>query len=426
MKRPFWPPRPVSLHAQIIAAMVLALGLAFVLPRDLALAGVPLATICDFFGTLFLNALKMLVVPLVFSSLVVAVANLGAGPDFQRLFGRMAGWVIATGLVAATVGLVLVNLIGPGRGLGEMEGRPAAPSVSVQVADRGLADVARVVQDIVPVNVVAAGAEGKLLSIVFFALVFGFFQARQPAARAEALLVFWQGMFGVMIDLARWVLRAAPAGVFFLFLKSLLTYGFGALGALGVYMLTVLAGLGFHALVVLPLLVLVFARVSPARLFQAVLPAVLTAFSTSSSKAALPANLDAMERNVGISPRVARFALPLTATVNMNGTALYECVAAVFIAQFYGIDLALGQQVSLVLVALLTTLGSSGMPGGGVIGLAIVLGVAGLPAEGIALVLGVDRLLDMTRTAVNVWSDACVTTLLAVGEGEAPLPAGAS
>jgi proton glutamate symport protein len=228
-----------------------------------------------------------------------------------------------------------------------------------------------------------------------------------------------RAIFAVMLHMARLVLKFAPLAVLCLLLGTLMTHGLGALRQLGLYMVTVLAGLLLHAAVVMPLFLAILVRVSPWRFFRAVLEPLLTAFSTASSKASLPASFDALESRVGISARIVRFALPLSATMNMNGTALYECVAAIFIAQFFGIELGFGAQLSIVAIALLTTLGNSGVPGGGVIGLTVVLGVAGLPAEGLAMVLAVDRVLDMARTTVNVWGDNCTTAVIAATEGEA-------
>jgi proton glutamate symport protein len=402
----------VAAHWQVLIAMGLAVALAAILPAWSAVAGVQIVTICKFVGDLFVNALKMLVVPLIASSLVAAVGQLADLNSFGRLFGKLFAYIVVSGLIAALIGLTLVNLIQPG----QMDAAALVPAATAAPAAK--AGIADVLSSIVPSNLLRAASQDQLLSVVFFSLLVGACATRLPAAENRALITLARAVFDVTIQIARLVLRFAPLGVFCLLLGTLLSYGLTAMAQLGLYVITVLVGLLVHAVVVLPLALMLIGRISPLRFFRAVLDALLTAFSTASSKAALPASFDALESRVGISKRITRFALPLSATMNMNGTALYECVAAMFVAQFYGIELGLATQLSIVLVALLTTLGNAGVPGGGVIGLTIVLSTANLPAEGIAMVLAVDRVLDMARTAVNVWADTCISALIASSEGE--------
>ena len=414
------PPSPgLALHWQILIAMAAALLLPAILPKLALPASIDIIAICKLGGGLFLNALKMLVIPLVGSSLVVAIMSIGRAKDFGRLSARLGTWVIGTSLIAAIIGMVVVNLIQPGVGADlsqlHIHEVPAA-------AQNGGAKIVQTLLSIVPANPLAAAASDQMLGVVFFSLLFGFFAARLPEQQATLVADGAGAVFATMIGMARWILRFAPLGVFFLALDALLQYGFGMLVQLGAYIVAVLIGLAFHALVVLPLLLRGVSGVKPLALFRVVAPAVLTAFSTASSKAALPITLDALETGFGVQKRISRFVLPLATTVNMNGSALYESVAAIFIAQLYGIELGISGQIVIVLVALLTTLGLSGMPGAGVIGLATVLAAAGLPIEGLALVLAVDRVLDMARTAVNVWSDACVTAAIAQGADPSDVP----
>lgn len=400
-----------TLHWQILGAMLAALLLAAVLPADITIGGMTLEALSKFGGGLFLNALKMLVIPLVAASLVVAVMSIGNGGDFGRLFGRLISWVIATSLIATIIGLVVVNLVQPGVGAA---GGVELPTVAAPAAASG--GILATLSNIVPANPLAAAVNDQLLGVVLFSILFGVFAARLPQHQADAISGLAQAVFATMIGMARWVLRFAPLGVFLLMLDALLIYGFGMLWKLGAYVITVLAGLLLHAVVILPLLLHLFGRRSPIAFVRVMVPALLTAFSTASSKAALPVTLDALESKADVPKRISRFVLPLSATINMNGSALYECVAAIFVAQLYGIELGVSGQLVIVLVSLLTTLGLSGMPGAGVIGLATVLSAAGLPAEGLALVLAVDRVLDMVRTTVNVWGDACVTAIIARSE----------
>jgi len=403
------------MHWQILLAMLAAIALAAVLPADADLFGISVVEVCKLGGGLFLNALKMLVIPLVGSSLLVAVMGFGGGSDFRRLFGRLAFWVIATSLVAAVIGSVLVNLFQPGSGTNIAHA--AMVGSAVPAAAQG--GVGGLLLNIVPANPLAAAVNDHLLSVVFFSLLFGIFASHLPNDRARPIRELAQAVFDTMIAMARWILAFAPYGVFLIALDSLLTHGLGALVQLGAYIGTVLAGLTLHAVVVLPLLLWTVARKPPLAFFRSLAPALLTAFSTASSKAALPITLDLLETRAGVPQRTTRFVLPLATTVNMNGSALYECVAAIFVAQLYGIELGFSGQLTVVLVSLLTTLGLSGMPGAGVIGLTAVLAAAGLPAEGLALVLGVDRVLDMARTAVNVWGDACLTAIVGRDVGQA-------
>ncbi len=399
----------LAMHWQILLAMLAAVLLAAVLPKDAGLFGVTVVDICKLGGGLFLNALKMLVIPLVGSSLLVAVMGLGGGSDFGRLFRRLAFWVVTTSLVAAVIGAILVNLFRPGLVTGVVH---AAAGQAAPVAGAAQGGLSGLLLGIIPANPLAAAVNDHLLSVVCFALLFGIFASHLPPERGKPIRDLAQAVFDTMIAMARWILTFAPLGVFLIALDSLMTHGLGALAQLGAYVGTVLAGLTLHGVVVLPLLLWLMTRRPPMAFFRALAPAVLTAFSTASSKAAMPITLDLLESKAGVPPRTTRFVLPLATTVNMNGSALYECVAAIFVAQLYGIELGLSGQLIVVLVSLLTTLGLSGMPGAGVIGLTAVLAAAGLPAEGLALVLGVDRVLDMARTAVNVWGDACLTAIV--------------
>jgi Na+/H+-dicarboxylate symporter len=270
----------------------------------------------------------------------------------------------------------------------------------------------------VPTNVVAAAANGQMLGLIFFSILFGYFMTRISEPYAEAQFNFWQGLFEVMMKITEWVMRFAPIGVFALVAKVVMGTGLGAFKPLAVFFLTVLLALLAHFLITLPLLLKLITRLSPVRQFRAMAPALLTAFSTSSSSATLPLTLECVEKNAGVSNRTSSFVLPLGATVNMDGTALYECVAALFIAQAYGLELSLATQFTVVLVALLTSIGVAGIPAASLVAISIILGTIGLPAEGIGLILAVDRVLDMCRTAVNIFSDACGAVIIAHTEGE--------
>jgi Na+/H+-dicarboxylate symporter len=414
----------LKLHWQILIALILAVvaGLAI---GDIALAGVPLVGVYDFIGTLFLNLLKMLIVPLVMASIITGIAGIGSHGAFGRLGAKTLSYYFATSLIAILIGLVMVNVLEPGMQNGEpvkdligLSDDKAAEAMA-KVGGKSAGDVADVFLRMVPVNVVSAAAQnGQLLGLIFFSLLFGVFMTRVQHPYAENLLTFWQGVFEVMMLITDWVLKFAPLGVFALVAKVVATTGLSAFQPLLVFFFTVLAALAFHFFVALPLLLRFVARVSPLRHYQAMVPALLMAFSTSSSSATLPVTMECVERNARVSNRTTSFVLPLGATVNMDGTALYECVAAMFIAQAYGLELSIATQFTVVLIALLTSIGVAGIPAASLVAISVILAAIGLPAEGIGLILAVDRVLDMCRTTVNVFSDSCGAVLIGRSEGE--------
>lgn len=423
----------LKLHWQILIALLLAVIAGLLAGTSSEFLGVSFYAVFDFIGTLFLNALMMLIVPLVVSSIIVGIAGIGSGGAFGRLGVKTLLYYLTTSLLAILVGLTIVNMVAPGI----VEGAPAkdligmsenADDVVARVEGKGTGDLVGVFLRMVPTNVVAAAADGQLLGLIFFSLLFGFFMTKVEAAYAESMYNFWQGLFQVMMKMTDWVMRFAPIGVFGLVAKVVASTGYAALVPLAWFFFSVLAGLAVHFLVVLPLLLYFVGRVHPLRHYRAMAPALLTAFSTSSSAATLPLTMECVEKNAGVSNRTSSFVLPLGATVNMDGTALYECVAAMFIAQAYGIELGFVQQFTIVLMALVTSIGVAAIPSASLVAIAIILSAVGLPVEAIGLILAVDRVLDMCRTSVNVFSDSCGAVIIArlTGEkdvlGEPPLP----
>ncbi len=411
----------------MLIAVALAAAVGVATGPDAAVMGLPLIAVYDFVGTLFLNALKMLIVPLVVSSIIVGVAGKGGVEGLGRLGTKTIGYYLVTSLLAVTIGLTMANLIQPGL----VDGQPAKDLLGLsadtgqvleKVAGRGSGDLVEVFLRMVPTNVVAAAAEGQMLGLITFSLLFGYFVTRLRRDLAGTMTRFWEGIAEVMLGITDLVMRFAPIGVFALVAKMVSTSGLEAFRPLAGFFFTVLAALALHMFVVLPLLLRVLGRVSPYRHFRAMSPALLTAFSTAfstaSSSATLPLTMDCAEKNAGISERVVSFVLPLGATINMDGTALYECVAVLFIAQAYGLDLSVAQQVAIVLLALLTSIGVAGIPAASLVAITLILAYVGLPAEAIGLILAVDRVLDMCRTSVNVFSDACGAAVIARSEGE--------
>jgi len=418
----------LKLHWQILIALALAVVAGGWSGREAGLFGVSFYAVYGFFGTLFLNALKMIIVPLIASSIISGVAGIGGTHGLGRLGGRTVVYYLFTSLLSILVGLFMVNLFTPGL----INGQPArqvlgltqesVAEVSAKVAGHGAHDIAGVFLSMVPPNIIAAAANGQMLGIIFFSILFGFFMSRIGEPYAEPQYNFWQGLFEVMMKITDWVMKFAPIGVFALVARTVA----GLSGSdwthlaevLGMFFLSVVLALAVHAFITLPLLLRLVGRVSPVRHYRAMAPALLTAFSTSSSSATLPMTMDCVEKNAGVSNRTTSFVLPLGATVNMDGTALYECVAAMFIAQAYGLDLSFTQQFTVVLVALLTSIGVAGVPSASLVAIAIILGTIGLPAEGIGMILAVDRILDMLRTSVNVFSDSCGAVIIGKLEGE--------
>lgn len=412
----------IKLHYQILIALILAVIAGFLSGTDGGLFGVTFYHVYDFIGQLFLNGLKMLIVPLIVSSIIVGMMGIGCGETIGRLGGKTLLYYTSTSLLAILVGLLIVNLTLPGI----VDGEPARGLIGLsempdhlaeRVAGKGSADIIAIFLRMIPTNIVAAGAKGQMLGLIFFSLLFGFFLTKVKSSAGETLRNFWQGVFDVMTEMTLFIMKFAPIGVFGLVAKVIASSGFDAFKPLAIFFITVLIALAIHFLVTMSV-ILKLSGFKPSRHYKAMAPALLTAFSTSSSSATLPLTMECVEHRAGVSNTVSSFTLPLGATVNMDGTALYECVAAMFIAQVYGLDLTFAIQFQIVLVALLTSIGVAGIPSASLVAISIILASIGLPAEAIGLILVVDRILDMCRTAVNVFSDSVAAVVIGRLEGE--------
>jgi len=418
----------LKLHWQILIALVLAVLIGIATGRDAQILGITYYSIYSFIGTMFMNALKMIIVPLIVSSIITGIAGVGGTHGLGRLGSKTVLFYLTTSLLAILVGLMLVNLVSPGM----VDGQPAKEIIGLsdeaaalareKVGEANSGNVVEVFIRMIPANVIAAAANGQMLGLIFFSILFGFFMSRVNEAYAEAQYNFWQGLFEVMMKITDWVMKFAPIGVFGLVAKVIAGVETNHLddmaATLGTFAATVLLALATHFLVVLPLLLHFVGRVNPLRHYRAMAPALLTAFSTASSSATLPLTMECVEKNAGVSNRTSSFVLPLGATVNMDGTALYECVAAMFIAQAYGLELSFVTQFTIVVVALLTSIGVAGIPSASLVAISVILTTIGLPVEGVALLFATDRILDMCRTAVNVFSDSCGAVIVARTEGE--------
>jgi len=416
----------IKLHWQILIAILLAALCGQLTGTESSIFGVTFYAMYDFIGTMFMNALRMIIVPLITASILCGVANMGGRSDLGRLGGMTLGYYALSSMLAILVGLFYVNVFSPGIIDGVAAGESlnlsldeaTLASAVASVEGRGGADIAAIFLRMIPTNIVAAAAEGQMLGLIFFALVFGYFMTQIPNRQGEVLLNFWQGISETMMRITMWVMRFAPYGVFGLVAGTVASTGFAAFKPMMIFFITVFLALATHVLVVMPLLLKYLGGVSPIKHYKVMMPVVLTAFSTASSSATLPLTMETIEKDAGVSEKTTSFVLPLGATVNMDGTALYECVAAIFLAQAYGLELSFATQFTVVLIALLTSIGVAGIPSASLVAITVILTAIGLPVEAIGLLLVTDRILDMCRTAVNVFSDSCGAVIIAKRQGE--------
>ncbi|MBY5951547.1 dicarboxylate/amino acid:cation symporter [Algoriphagus marincola] len=426
--------KKIPLHTKIIIGLVLGLVFGLVVIKT----DIPNSFTLDYIkpvGTIFINALKMIAVPLVLASLIVGVSNLGDISKLSRIGGKTIATYLITTVVAISTGLILVNVFKPGKSL-PIETRESLMQMYEGDAGARVGQAAQLQEqsplqplvDIVPQNFFQATTDnGAMLQVVFFAIIVGIALLQIPKEKGNPVIAFFDGFNDVIIQIVNYIMMIAPYGVFAL-MASLIVEIAGdnpdsaveLLLALLKYSLVVTGGLLLMVMVVYPMILISFTKVKYLDFFKAIRPAQLLAFSTSSSSATLPVTMKQVEEEIGVSEEVSSFVLPLGATVNMDGTSLYQGVAAVFIAQALGMDLTLTQQLMIVLTATLASIGSAGVPGAGLIMLIIVLESIGVPAAGIALIIAPDRILDMFRTVVNVTGDATVCTIVASTEGELP------
>ena len=408
----------MSLTQRILIAMGLGLVLGsllqwIALPEDHFVNAFALNGVIDAGGKIFITLLKMLVVPLVFVSLVCGAASLGDTGSVGRLGGKTIGLYLLTTAIAVSMAMLIALTTDPGLG-GETANQAQAatafePKTAPSVKDTFI--------NVVPGNPIAAMADGKMLQVILFALLFGLALSRAGTS-GQRLRAFFMDLNEVMMRLITMIIMLTPIGVFCLMTQLGATLGLAEIAKVAMYFATIVIALLAHAALVYPLLLKSLTGLSPLAFLAKMREPLLVAFSTSSSGATLPVTLRTVEHKLGVPNNVASFAVPLGATINMDGTAIMQGVATIFIAQFYGIDLGLTALLTVVLTATLASIGTAAVPGVGLITLTLVLDQVGLPVEGIALIIGVDRLLDMLRTAVNVTGDATVATIVASSEDQ--------
>ena len=394
------------------------------------LGGVQVLGFFDFLGTLFINLLKMVVVPLISASIVTGVAGVGSGRDLGRLGVKTLAFYVFTTLLSVLIALVIVNFVKPGIANGVpahslLALEASSDIVKASVQQRASVTVLDTLLSIVPTNVLQAASSNNLLGVMFFSVLFGFFLARVELPYRQAVLDFSQGIFRVMMRMTIWIMSLAPVGIFGLTARVVAKSGVNAAGPILTFGACVVGGLIIYSVVALPLLIRFAGGIrNPFRLFSAMSPALLTAFSTASSAAALPTSLECLEKRAGVSERIASFVMPLGTSINHAGSALYECAGAMFIAQAYGLELTFAQQFTVIILALVTSMGIASIPAASLVAIAVILSAVGLPPEGIGALLVLDRLLDMARTAINVFADAACTVIVARLEGEKDILAG--
>lgn len=372
-------------------------------------------------GTVFIRLLMFLAIPLVVSSLIVGAASLGDIRRVGRIGGRTLALYLVTTAMAITIGLVLANTLEPGRYLSADAAEKLkvefVGNVKQKIQQETSIDLIDTIVDIVPTNPFSAMANSEMLQVVFFAVIVGVTLTLVPKEKSQPVITFFDGFSDTMIRMVDLIMVIAPFGVFALIAATVAEFGFDILQTLIGYVAVVLLGLFLHVTIVYGSLVRLGAGMNPLRFFRGMRDAMLIAFSTSSSAATLPVNMECCERNLGVPKTTTSFVLPLGATINMDGTSMYQAIASIFIAQVYGLDLHLSDQLTILLTATLASIGTAPVPGVGIVMLIIVLRSVHIPEEGIALILGVDRILDMCRTTVNVTGDAAVTTVIARLEG---------
>lgn len=407
-------------------AVFIAIALAFFIGNwtgtESGIFGVTFYSIFDTIGKLFIQALTLVVVPLVTSSIVLGVNKIGSEGSFGKLGLKIFGFYVLTILCATIIGLFFVNLLTPGH-LESLQTSVQANQANLEeirrfASQESSSGISRLILSVIPSNAFYALSHGHMLAVIFFSLLFGYGLSKVEGDPARTVRNFFQGLFDSMLSVTRLVMKCLPLGVFCLVAKVSATTGFQSLRSLSLFFICVVGGLLFFSLVVLPLLLKFIGKVSPKLHFKAMAPALITAFSTSSSSAALPITMDCVEKRVGVSNRICSLVVPLGTSLNMSGSALYECVGAMFVAQVYGIDMSLSSQILVVILSLLTSMGVAGIPAASLVSIVVILEVFGLPVEGIGLFLAVDRILDMCRSTVNVLSDSCCAVLIAKSEGE--------
>lgn len=396
----------IPLYLQILMGVILGVLCGILFPNA--------SKYFSILGTIFLNLLKMIIVPLVLSSIIMGVVSASSTGAIGKLGLKTFLYYISSTLLAILTGQLLVNIIKPGL-YSKSIVLTAKKQLPALTNDFSVIDL---ITGIIPKNIFQSLSEGKILQIIFFAIIVGFFIGKLNNKPKQILTDFFDSVYKLMMKITDFVILLAPVGIFGLIYQTISTSGTEVFKSLAMYFITVLGALLIHFFITLPLFLFIFTKKNPYSFMKKMITPLVTAFSTSSSSATLPLTIQSIERNAKVSPKISGFVLPLGATINMDGTALYECVAVIFIAQVTGIHLSFQQQLIVVATSLLASIGAAGIPMAGLVMMSIILKAVGLPLEGVGLIIAVDRFLDMFRTATNVMSDSIGTFIIAHSENE--------
>tara|TARA_Y100001970_G_C14218137_1_gene850891 strand:+ start:960 stop:2207 length:1248 start_codon:yes stop_codon:yes gene_type:complete len=410
--------KKIQLHYQIIVAMIIGTIIGFVYQNYVPnYESSYIYNIIISLGVIFIRLLKMVIVPLIFTSIIAGISGISDKSKLGRLGTKTMLYYLLTSFIAIIIGLSITNIIQPGVNT-SIVSDSSFDSSSLQKPG----SPAEILIRMIPLNPVNAASTGDMLGIIFFAIFLGIGMTRLNKANYEVLYTFFDSLFQLIMKITEIIIRFAPIGVLGLITKVVANSGLAVFISVGKYMATIAIGLSIHLFFVLPLLLFLFTRYNPLLHFKAIASAMATAFSTSSSSATLPVTMKCTRENVGVSDQTSSFVLPMGATVNMDGTALYECAGVIFISQVLGIDLSIGQQLTVVITALLASIGAAGIPSAGLVMIFIVTQAVGFSDEAVAGIIGtmlaIDRPLDMFRTMVNITSDSVGTAIIAKSEGE--------
>lgn len=421
---------------KILLALLLAFLAGIFVSPESALFGIPVIELLGLIGELFLNSLNLVVVPLVASSIILGAARMGGDDSMGSLGIKTFAFFLLTIVTAVLIGYAVVTTLEPGIGQAENQtALIASDSASPQALPTSaiaskLQNIEQASQDssffkfkqlllkIVPPNILAAASQGQMLSLIVFCLLFGYFMTQIEKHASSVMISFWKALFEIMMKMTQLFMKALPIGVFALVAKVIATAGLEAFHSIAWFFIAVLIALGVHVIVIMPLILKFIGRVNPLAHFAAVSPALLTAFSTSSSAAALPVVIDCVEKRAGVSNRICGFTVPLGTAVNLSGSAMYACMVVFFIAQAYAIELPFATHVLVIIMSVLSSFGMAGVPSASLIAVVLILQAVHLPVEGVGLILAVERVLDMFRTATNVFGNTCCAVLVAKSEGE--------
>ena len=402
-----------QLHWQIFISMIIGLIIGSFIDTNSTLYSISITL-----GVIFIKLLKMITIPLIFTSILTGITSITDFNQLGRIGFKTISYYMLTSLFAIIIGLGLTNILKPGNSYAHSETTKVYDYSNLNTPDSTLDIFVRMI----PTNPIAAATEGDMLSIIFFTILLGVAITKLPKGHKEPLTSFFESLFQAIMNLTQMIIKLSPIGVFGLIVKTVSTSNLALFYSIGKYMITIAIGLSIHVFIVLPMLFFILTRINPLKHFRAMSSAMATAFSTSSSSSTLPVTIKCVNENVKASKEVSGFVLPMGATINMDGTALYECAGVIFISQILGVELSITQQLVVVITALLASIGAAGIPSAGLVMIFIVTQAVGFRNEDVALIIGamlaVDRPLDMFRTMVNVTSDSIGTAIIAHSEGD--------